>query len=242
VRVGEAAAMPLTERTWTALRWTACGALLTAAVGLVVGFGHDDRPSSAPVDASSSTTPAGEAASVVPSKPAPTSSAPRRIRTAVPTAVATATPRPGPDPLNAGAPHLPAEAQGLTIASAEAFARFYFDQASNYLKRTGDGSVVRAWSEPSCGSCRDRLAYFAAVNGRARRLSGDYVWRSTQVRQVQLDGQRSAVVDVDSRTGVHAAVERRGARPVRFPGGISTFTMTLVARSGNWAVLDLELT
>jgi len=100
---------------------------------------------------------------------------------------------------------------------------------------------VRAWSEPSCGSCRYRLANFAFANGRNKRLTGDYLWRGTEVRQVQLNADRSAVVEIASSTGANAAVERRGAAPVRYPGGTNTFTMTLVARSGNWAVLDLEL-
>jgi hypothetical protein len=223
--------MGLTERTWTTIRWTACGVLVIGVVALIVGFnGHDDRASSAPVDASTRTTPAGDTATPDPPETAGTSPAPQHTPTGARTSASG----------SGGPPNLPAEAQGLTLASAEAFARYYFDQASNYLKRTGDPSAIRGWSEPSCGSCRHRITYFAFANGRNKRLTGDYLWRNTEVRQVQLNGTRSAVVEIESSTGANAAVERAGAAPVRYPGGLNTFTMTLVARSGNWAVLDLE--
>ncbi|HZO65122.1 MAG TPA: DUF6318 family protein [Kribbellaceae bacterium] len=206
------------------LRWTVSAALAAAAA--VLGFSMLDRdPHPGAAGAASE--------SVTPSETTPAeSSTPLVTATAQTTAPAT------PE-ANDGPPLRPDAANGLTIAAAESLVRYYFAEAGNYLKLTGDASAWTRASSPACSFCSGNARYFGFANGRSKRLTGAFVWRDVDVRIVRSTGARSAVVDVNVRTGRHAAVEKRGAPAKRFPGGVQYYKVSLVELGGDWVVLDV---
>jgi hypothetical protein len=206
------------------LRWTASAVLAAAAA--VLGFSMLDRdPDPGAVGTASE--------SVTPAETTPAESSTPQV-TATGQTTAPVTPE-----ANDGPPLRPDAAKGLTIASAEALVRYYFAEAGNYLKLTGDASAWTRASSPACSFCSGNARYFGFANGRSRRLTGAFVWRDVDVRSVRSTGARSAVVDVNVRTGRHAAVEKRGAPAKSFPGGVQYYKVSLVELGGDWVVLDV---
>jgi hypothetical protein len=205
--------------TGTRLRWAAC-AVLAVVAAILAGsmlLDHDPPAATTPPD-----VPSTFIADVTPTTNASTNATPSVDA-------------------SGGAPRRPDATLGLTVASAEALVRFYFEQAENYLKLTGDGSAVRAVSSPVCQPCLGEIPMFVETNGRNRRLTGDYLWKDVEVRAVRATGARSVVVDVDVRRGRHAAIEKVGARPTTYRGGLANLKLTLVADGTNWVVFDKAL-
>lgn len=195
--------------TGTTLRWSACAVLAVFAAVLTYSSTRDDE---APAFVSEPP----------PSLPSATVATPVAAR---PSARTDALVRPD-------------AARGRSIASAEAFVRYYFGTAVNHLKRTGQASAVLDASSPSCTPCRGDIAYFASANGRNARLTGDYLWMNVEVRSARPSGT-SMVLAVDASAGRHAAVERPGARPKAFTGGRQHLKVTLTADREDWAVFDV---
>jgi hypothetical protein len=196
------------------MRWAASAVLAVVAVWLVLSFTRGDGRSAplAAEDTGTAPTPAG---------PTPGSASASLAQH--------------------GAPLRPDAAKGPGVASAESFVRFYFAEAANYLKLTGDGAAVRVASSPACRPCGEDVAIFARTNGRNHRLMGDYLWKAIEVRAVRITGARSAAVDVDLRRGRHIAIEKPGAKPTSYPGGPASLTVTLVAVGGDWQMFDMAL-
>ena len=209
--------------TGTRLRWAACAVLAVVAAVLAGSMLFNDDPSAA------TTQPAvlPSTADITPTPDASNSATPSGLTSSV--------------DASGGPPRRPDAALGLTVGSAEALVRFYFVQAENYLKLTGDGAAVRAVSSPACQPCLGEIPLFVATNGRNKRLTGDYLWKGVEVRAVRSTGARSAVVDVDVRRGRHAAIEQVGARPTTYSGGVAELKLTLVADGSNWVVFDKAL-
>jgi hypothetical protein len=210
--------------TGTRLRWAACAVLAVVAAVLAGSMLFNNAPSAA-TDEHAAAPPS--IADVTPSADASKSA----------TAV-DATPSVD---VSGGPPRRPDAALGLTVGSAEALVRFYFEQAENYLKLTGDGAAVRAVSSPVCQPCLGEIPLFVETNGRNKRLTGAYLWKDVEVRAVRSTGARSVVVDVDVRRGRHAAIEKVGARPTTYKGGLANLKLTLVADGTNWVVFDKAL-
>jgi hypothetical protein len=210
--------------TGTRLRWAACAVLAVVAAVLAGSMLFNNDPSAA------TTQPAALAPSV-----ADDTSTADASNSATP-----ADETPSVD-ASSGPPRRPDAALGLSVGSAEALVRFYFEQAENYLKLTGDGSAVRAVSSPVCRPCLGEIPLFVETNGRNKRLIGDYLWKDVEVRAVRSTGARSVVVDVDVRRGRHAAIEKVGARPTTYKGGLANLKLTLVADGTNWVVFDKAL-
>jgi hypothetical protein len=213
--------------TGTRLRWAACAVLAVVAAVLGGSMFLDHNP------------------------PAPAAAVAQPSTTGAPTPASAATTHPsnGPTPGGAtptlgadgGPPRRPDAALGLTVGAAEALVRFYFEQAENYLKLTGDGTSVRAVSSPACQPCLGEIPLFVETNGRNKRLAGDYLWKNVDVRAVRSTGARSVVVDVDARRGRHAAIEKPGDRPTSYAGGLANLELTLVADGTDWVVFDKAL-
>jgi hypothetical protein len=210
-------------------RWAASAVLAVVAVALLLSFGRAAPHRGVPVAAQ---TVAGQTVAA-PTSPAPIST-PTAARARVTTPSAPTTPA-----MNDGAPLRPDVAHGLTVVSADAFVRYYFAEASNYLKATGDGYAVRRASSPACSSCRGDITLFGAHNGRNGLLSGSYLYTNIDVRGVRSTGPRSAVVDVNVQTGRHFVRERKGGPAKAYPGGLQHLALTLVAVGNDWAVLDV---
>jgi hypothetical protein len=219
----------------TRLRWASSAAL--AVVGVILAgsmlFERDAPSANGPVASQDGGTPETAGARDTPDAPGQSG----RSDTAAPSADPTGS---TVDPAS-GPPPRPDAALGLSVGSAEALVRYYFEQAENHLKLTGDGTAIRSVSSPACQPCRGEIAVFVETNGRNKRLTGDYLWKDVEVRAVRSTGARSMVVDVDARRGRHAAIEKLGARPTQYPGGMAYLKLTLIADGGNWVVFDMAL-
>ena len=193
------------------LRWAACAALITCAA-LLIWSGRNDASTPTAV-APDSSTPASVGSS---SRPVPSD--------------------PTDDQLVR-----PDACLGLTISAAESLTRFYFEQAENHLKLTGDGTTVRSLASPVCRPCLEEITIFTAINGRNKRLTGDYLWKNLDIRGIRSTGPTSEVVAVDLTRGKHIAILKPGARPTHYPGGPIKLDITLIAHNGNWLVFDKSL-
>jgi hypothetical protein len=206
--------------------WAAAAVLAVAIV--VVLLTWDDgssRPTAAPPP---------RPATSAPSVPAPSTSAPD---TASPVPVFSG----GPVRTDGGPPQLPDSASGLTVTAAETVARFWFAEAQNYAKATGQSVAMRRVQDPACTPCAQTAAFFEQHSLDNRQMSGDVWWRDVDVREVRSTGPRSAVVEVNARLGTHAIALRRGAAPKTYPATTYSFKVTLRAQSNDWQILDLEL-
>ena len=215
--------------TGTRLRWAACAVLAVVAAVLAGSMLFNNDPSGA-------TTQPDLAGPTL----ADVTSTADASNSATPSVDSSGGASPSVD-ASGGPPRRPDAALGLTVGSAQALVRFYFEQAENYLKLTGDGSAVRAVSSPACQPCLGEIPLFVETNGRNKRLTGDYLWKDVEVRAVRSTGARSVVVDVDVRRGRHAAIEKVGARPTTYKGGLANLKLTLVADGSNWVVFDKAL-
>ena len=193
------------------LRWAACAALTTCAALLI----WSSRPNN----------------------PTPTIAAPD---SPTPTPASTSS-RPVPSDPTDGFLVRPDASLGLTISAAESLTRFYFEQAENHLKLTGDGTTVRALASPVCRPCLEEITIFTAINGRNKRLTGDYLWKNLDIRGIRSTGPSSEVVAVDLTRGKHTAILKPGAKPTHYPGGPIKLDITLIAHNGNWLVFDKSL-
>ena len=217
--------------TSTRLRWAACAALLTCALLLTISLlrNNDSTSTAAPPPLASS---APLAPSTLPTATQLTPSDPSGSVVTRPSPSAASA-----DP-SAVRPTRPDATLGLTVGAAEALTRFYFEQAENHLKLTGDGSVVREMASPVCRPCLGEITIFRSINGRNKRLTGDYLWKNIDVRGVRSTSANSTVVAVDLTRGRHAAILKPGAKPTRYPGGPAELNITLIAENGNWLVFD----
>jgi hypothetical protein len=157
--------------------------------------------------------------------------------TASPTPTVTPTVTPTED---GGRPSRPEEARGLTVAAAAAFARAYFTEAINHAKVTGDGSVIRAWSDLSCTLCRKNAAVFTASNQANGLLTGDHRWRDAHVSHVEFTDANTATVDLSMSIGRHTFRPNRSVAPAAFPARTVYLRLTLVPAGDDWVMFDWE--
>jgi uncharacterized protein DUF6318 len=146
----------------------------------------------------------------------------------------TATPKPTPPVIP------PAATTGLTVTSAEAFARFYLS-AVDYLVASGDSGLVRQWAEKGCASC-DALADKYERMYRA----GGYVTGSTRtqvlkVSQASLIRNDTAAVLLQVREGAQIERVKAGAKPTPYPAQTYSWDLTLAAAQGHWTMFEMEL-
>lgn len=203
--------------------WAAAAMLAVAIVVVVVTWDSGSAPAAAP-------------------PPGPTTSAPS-VPARTPSGPASATPvfSGGPVRTDGGPPQLPDSASGLTVTAAETVTRFWFAEAQNYAKATGQSVAMRRVHDPACTPCAQTADFFEQHSLENKLMSGDVWWRDVDVREVRNTGPHAAVVDVNARLGTHAIALRRGAAPKTYPATTYYFKVTLRAQSGSWQILDLEM-
>jgi len=135
-------------------------------------------------------------------------------------------------------PTLPATAKGLTVSSADAFARFYL-QAIDHAAGTGDVSVLQAWSDPGCVGCSDLATDFKTTYAKGGSLTGDFHSRNVRVISSRLIDDRSADVTLTSVEGRQIYRPSKSAPPTTYQGENATWKMSLAARSGTWTMFEV---
>lgn len=179
--------------------------------------------------ACSSPSPEAGRPNTAPPSPVPSSSAPTTNGTGTP---------PGAPPT--GTPTRPATAEGLTLAAAETFVRYYVDLL-NYASATGDIQPVLSASESGCRHCKDYTNYVKQVNAANGGLSGDYLERVKDVPDLfrgesgRLGGY--ALVTI----GVYTSKDSPSAKPVTSKVRTYKREFTLSPQRGSWVMYEMEL-
>jgi Family of unknown function (DUF6318) len=133
----------------------------------------------------------------------------------------------------------PAARNGLTVTSAEAFARFYIS-AMDYLVGTGDGSLARQWSEKGCAACKSLIDSYERLYKDGGSVTGDPLTRITSVKEVRLVREDTASVIFRAQEQPLVERSKAGASPTPYPGATFNWVFTLSASSGHWVMFEME--
>jgi len=147
---------------------------------------------------------------------------------------APSTPKPAPPTVP------PSATTGLTVRSAEAFARFYL-AASDYAEATGDATLMRTWAYPSCKSCQTYAQASEQTYRNGGAFTGDLGTKITAVKEVRLIRKDTAAILISATVGHTAWRPKAGAPPTPFAGGPVVWDITLAAASGHWTMFEMEL-
>jgi hypothetical protein len=138
-----------------------------------------------------------------------------------------------------GPPERPAAANGLTLAAAEAFYRYYVE-LKNYAATTGDTEALLSASEAGCEGCKEYATYVAKVNAANGGLTGDYQERVKEVSElVRGSGGRlggSAVIAV----GNYTTKNTPSAKPIVSKAAEFTDQIALSPNGQNWVMYETQ--
>ena len=155
--------------------------------------------------------------------------------TTPPTTPTSSTP-PKPPPPNIP----PAATAGLTVTSAEAFARFYL-AASDYAEATGNTTLMRKWAYKSCKTCRAYAQTSEQTYRDGGSFAGQLGTRINRVAEARLVRHDTAVIVFEATVGRTQWRPNASATPTPFPGGSVIWDITLAADAGHWTMFEMEL-
>jgi hypothetical protein len=156
--------------------------------------------------------------------------------TTPPTTPTSSTP-PKPPPPNIP----PAATAGLTVTSAEAFARFYL-AALDHLVATGDGQPIGRWSMSSCETCKYLRDSYEKTYRSGGAITGSTRTEIAKVASVGLVGRDRAKVVFNAKVGSSVWKPSATASPTPLAGGDQRWDFYLTAQSGHWVTQALNLT
>ncbi|GAA1557681.1 hypothetical protein GCM10009789_08850 [Kribbella sancticallisti] len=144
-----------------------------------------------------------------------------------------------PTPSVAPAPTPPAAAAGITVTSADAFARFYLT-AIDHAAATGDVTTLRTWSDKGCISCNKLIKHYTDVYGAGGSVTGNFRSTNAKTTSARLKDTKAADITLQFTEGRHTIVPSKGAKPTVFPGGQSQWQMALMNQSGHWVMYEMR--
>lgn len=148
---------------------------------------------------------------------------------------------PTPTKPRATPPTIPAAARsGLTVTSAEAFAKFYI-AALDYAIATGDAGPMRQWAYKTCRTCRDYAKTYEQTYKSGGTVTGQLGTTITRVAEARLIKNDTAAVLLHAREGSTTWHKSAGAKPTTFPGGDIKWDLTLADTGGHWTMFEMEL-
>lgn len=139
----------------------------------------------------------------------------------------------------APAPTPPATAAGITVTSADAFARFYLT-AIDHAAATGDVTALRAWSDKGCISCTELIQHYSSIYKAGGSLTGDFRSADAKTSSIRLNGTKAADVTLQFTEGKQVVIPSAGAKPTPYAGGKSTWRLALLNRSGHWIMYEMK--
>lgn len=146
------------------------------------------------------------------------------------------TPSPSPSP-SVSAPTLPAEAQGVSAKSAEAFVRYYVETI-NYASATGHTAQLQSASDERCVSCAAVQSAIETVYTTGSRLEGEG-WVVGAVEPVPQQPRTRPVLQTSIRISPQTRISKDGHHQTR-SGGRQLMIFTLHRGADNWLVAKLE--
>lgn len=135
----------------------------------------------------------------------------------------------------------PAALDGLTVTSAEAFARYYI-AALDHAEATGDAGIVRKWSGSTCAACRETAELFEGTYRSGGSLTGQTRTIIGKIVEVKLVGADKGKVVLQARHGATNWKPKAGASPTPLAGSNNLrIDLYLIAVAGHWTVYTLTL-
>jgi hypothetical protein len=150
----------------------------------------------------------------------------------------TTTPRATTTPATTASVTIPAAAKAHTKDGAEAFARFYYQQAATSAVRA-DSSSVAALSDDSCLGCDvfvETADELAAKQHHAEKPS-----LTIKLVSYRSGGLDAPVVDVACREEAIRIVDSAGGTVETYKPGVITFKTGLRWTMSGWRVKDIEV-
>jgi hypothetical protein len=137
-------------------------------------------------------------------------------------------------------PARPSGANGVSLAAAEAFIRYYSD-VLNYASDTGDTKPLLAASDGGCEGCKLYADYVKKANGKNGGLTGDYREKLTEVSELYrgTNGHigASALVSV----GAYVSKQTPTSEPVASKAAKYKREIALSPKNGNWIMFEMKL-
>ncbi|WP_427885866.1 DUF6318 family protein [Kribbella sp. GL6] len=137
-------------------------------------------------------------------------------------------------------PPRPAAAEGLTLAAAEQFVRYYSDLL-NYASATGDTAPMLDVSEKGCVNCKSYADFVAKANAANGLLQGDYLEKITGVPEVFRDKSGRIGGSATLTVGAYVSRNSKNASPIRLKSTKYTREFALSQQGGNWIMYEMEL-
>lgn len=156
-------------------------------------------------------------------------------RSASPTPSATTpstTPKPTPPPIP------PAAINGLTVTSAEAFARFYL-AAIDYAEETGDATLMRRYADRACTACSAIAKGHETTYKAGGAVTGDFQTRNIRATSVRLAGADTAALSVSGAEGLSQWRKSASADPISYPPHRVAWDLVLAAVGGHWTMFAM---
>lgn len=148
---------------------------------------------------------------------------------------------PTPTKPTATPPTMPPAAQsGLTVTSAEAFARFYV-AAMDYAAATGNTALLHKWAEKNCQNCRAIAEGYETTYRSGGSFTGQLGTRIVDTEEARLARKNTAIVAFKALSGRVIWRKSATATPTVLPGDPTILDFTLVAAKNHWTVFELEL-
>lgn len=160
--------------------------------------------------------------------------------TTAPTAVpASTTPSNSSTPPSA-APERPSAANGLTLAAAEVFVRYYSD-LMNYASSSGDGTAMLSASDAGCENCKAYADFVKISNEANGLLTGDYREHITDVSEL-VRGQSGRLGGSASvKVGAYVSRETPSATPIETKATNYKREFALSPQGGSWVMYEMKL-
>ena len=171
--------------------------------------------------------------------PSPQPTSPQPSPT-TPTAPPPPPPPPPPHPHPPPPTIPPAATAGLTVTSAEAFARFYL-ATTDHLSATGDATAARRWASPGCAACKALISSYEQTYQAGGALRGNTRTRVTRVISVELPTRDKAKVIFSAQAGSSLFVPSAGASPTPMAGGSQRWEFYLQAKATRWMTYEIKL-
>ena len=137
-------------------------------------------------------------------------------------------------------PARPAGANGLTLAAAEAFIRYYSD-ALNYASDTGDTKPLLDASDGGCEGCRLYADYVKKANGKNGGLAGDYRETLTEVSELYRGTNGHIGASAQLAIGAYVSKQTPTSKPVASKAAKYKREIALSPKSSNWIMFEMKL-
>ncbi|GAB2676541.1 DUF6318 family protein [Kribbella swartbergensis] len=137
-------------------------------------------------------------------------------------------------------PIRPSGANGLSLAAAEAFIRYYSD-VLNYASETGDTAPLLAASDGGCEGCKLYADYVKKANGKNGGLTGDYREKLTEVSELYRGTNGHIGASALVTIGAYVSKQTPTSKPVASKAAKYKREIALSPKNGNWIMFEMKL-